>query len=151
MTALATDGQYTLDLVKPEIFELFAAGFATEAETEAEIKRVYEEDGYIEDPHTAVASSVYQRYREQTKDTRPTVIASTASPYKFPRVAVKAVSNQDSGDYFKAVAELHDLSKVAIPKAVDNLDTAPIRHRKVVARDAMQAAVGACLALERPK
>ncbi|MCI6872409.1 MAG: threonine synthase [Streptococcus hyointestinalis] len=147
MTALATDGQYTLDLVKPEIFELFAAGFATEAETEAEIKRVYEEDGYIEDPHTAVASSVYQRYREQTQDTRPTVIASTASPYKFPRVAVKAVSNQDSGDDFRAVAELHDLSKVAIPKAVANLDTAPIRHTKVVASQDMQAAVEAYLGL----
>ena len=62
-------------------------------------------------------------------------------------MAVKAVSNQDSGDDFKAVAELHDLSKVAIPKAVANLDTAPIRHTKVVASQDMQAAVEAYLGL----
>ncbi|MCS4488935.1 threonine synthase [Streptococcus sciuri] len=147
MTALATDGHYTLEDVNPDIFEMFAAGFATEAETEAEIKRVYEENNYIEDPHTAVASSVYQRYREQTKDTRPTVIASTASPYKFPRVAVRAVNNRDSGDDFKAVADLYKLSKVAIPKAIADLDKAIIKHNKVVASQDMQKVVESYLGL----
>ena len=57
----------------------------------------YDEDKYIEDPHTAVASAVYEAYVQKTDDHTPTVIASTASPYKFPRVAVSAVTGKDSG------------------------------------------------------
>ena len=124
-----------------DILDLFAAGFATEDETAAEIKRVYEEDKYIEDPHTAVASAVYEAYVQKTDDHTPTVIASTASPYKFPRVAVSAVTGKDSGDDFKAVADLHQLSGVAIPAAVDGLVRAEVRHKTVVAAADMQKAV----------
>ena len=67
-----------------EILDLFAAEYATEAETAAEIKRVYESDSYIEDPHTAVASAVYKKSKAATGDVTKNVIASTASPYKFP-------------------------------------------------------------------
>lgn len=141
MEALVEIGEYKLQAVRPEILELFAAGYATEEETAAEINRVYKADNYIEDPHTAVASAVYTAYKAKTGDQRPTVIASTASPYKFPRVAVEAVTAKDSGDDFKAVQELHDLSGVAIPKAVDGLETAEVRHKTVVAVAQMQDAV----------
>ena len=141
MEALVEIGEYKLQAVRPEILELFAAGYATEEETAAEINRVYKADNYIEDPHTAVASAVYTAYKAKTGDQRPTVIASTASPYKFPRVAVEAVTGKDSGDDFKAVQELHDLSGVAIPKAVDGLETAEVRHKTVVAVAQMQDAV----------
>lgn len=141
MTDLVEKGEYRLEDVDTAILDLFAAGFATEAETEAEINRVFKEANYIEDPHTAVASAVYQAYAEKTGDQSKVVIASTASPYKFPRVAVSAVTGKDSGDDFKAVEELHALSGVAIPKAVDGLQTAPVRHTTVVAAADMQAAV----------
>ena len=75
-----------------DILDLFAAGFATEDETAAEIKRVYDENKYIEDPHTAVASAVYEAYVQKTDDHSSTVIASTAIPYKFSRVAISAVT-----------------------------------------------------------
>jgi len=107
----------------------------------AEIKRVYDEDKYIDDPHTAVASAVYEAYVQKTDDHTPTVIASTASPYKFPRVAVSAVTGKDSGDDFKAVEDLHQLSGVAIPAAVDGLEHAEVRHKTVVAAADMQKAV----------
>ena len=141
MDALVTKGEYTLADADKDILDLFAAGFATEDETAAEIKRVYDEDKYIEDPHTAVASAVYEAYVQKTDDHTPTVVASTASPYKFPRVAVSAVTGKDSGDDFKAVEDLHQLSGVAIPAAVNGLEHAEVRHKTVVAAADMQKAV----------
>lgn len=141
MENLASAGEYSLTDANQDILDLFAASFATEDETSAEIKRVYEESHYIEDPHTAVASAVYQAYVKKSGDKTPTVIASTASPYKFPRVAVAAVTGKDSGDDFAAVQELHNLSGVAIPAAVAGLATAPVRHKTVVATADMQKAV----------
>ncbi|MFC5631520.1 MULTISPECIES: threonine synthase [Streptococcus] len=148
MENLATAGEYTLSDVDQSILDLFEAGYATEEETALEIKRVYEESKYIEDPHTAVASAVYQRYVARTNDLTPTIIASTASPYKFPRVAIEAVTGEDSGDDFTAVQKLHDLSKVAIPSAVNGLETAEVRHTTVVAISDMQQAVETYLGLE---
>ena len=72
MNALNTQGQYELTDFDAEILDLFAAEYATEAETAAEIKRVYESDSYIEDPHTAVASAVYEAYVQKTDDHTPT-------------------------------------------------------------------------------
>ncbi|MBM7643195.1 threonine synthase [Streptococcus loxodontisalivarius] len=141
MEALVNEGQYSLPQVDQDILDLFEAGFATEEETALEIKRVYDESDYIEDPHTAVASAVYQAYADRTGDQTPTVIASTASPYKFPRVAVAAVTGKDSGDDFAAVQELNQLSGVAIPAAVNGLETAEVRHTTVVATNDMQKAV----------
>ena len=141
MESLVATGQYQLSNFDADILDLFAAAYADEAETAAEIKRVYEASDYIEDPHTAVASAVYQKYRTQTGDTAKTVIASTASPYKFPVVAVEAVTGETGLGDFEALAKLHTLSGVPVPLAVDGLETAPVRHRTSVAAKDMQAAV----------
>ena len=141
MTALTAEGHYQLANRDSSLFDLFEAGFASEDETTAEIKRVYEEDHYIEDPHTAVASSVYMSYRQRTGDETPTIIASTASPYKFPRVAVEAVTGETPADDFEAVTELHRLSGVLIPEAVRHLQQAPVRHNTLVSVKDMQKAV----------
>ena len=141
MESLLATGQYQLSNFDADILDLFAAAYADEAETAAEIKRVYEASDYIEDPHTAVASAVYQKYRTQTGDTAKTVIASTASPYKFPVVAVEAVTGETGLGDFEALAKLHTLSGVPVPPAVDGLETAPVRHRTSVAAKDMQAAV----------
>lgn len=147
MEALANQGHYDIQGADADILSLFAASFATEEETAAEIKRVYQESQYIEDPHTAVASAVYKRYVDQTGDQTPTVIASTASPYKFPVVAVEAVTGQSGLSDFEALACLHEISGIALPPAVDGLETAPVRHKTVVAADQMQAEVEAYLGL----
>lgn len=141
MENLVATGQYQLSSFDADILDLFAAAYADEAETAAEIKRVYEASDYIEDPHTAVASAVYQKYRTQTGDTAKTVIASTASPYKFPVVAVEAVTGETGLGDFEALEKLHTLSGVPVPPAVDGLETAPVRHRTSVAAQDMQAAV----------
>lgn len=141
MESLVVTGQYQLSNFDEEILDLFAAAYADEVETAAEIKRVYEASDYIEDPHTAVASAVYQKYRTQTGDAAKTVIASTASPYKFPVVAVEAVTGETGLGDFEALAKLHILSGVPVPPAVDGLETAPVRHRTSVAAQDMQTAV----------
>lgn len=141
MESLVATGQYQLSNFDADILDLFAAAYADEAETAAEIKRVYEASDYIEDPHTAVASAVYQKYRIQTGDAAKTVIASTASPYKFPVVAVEAVTGETGLGDFEALAKLYTLSGVPVPPAVDGLETAPVRHRTSVAAKDMQAAV----------
>ena len=141
MDALAHQGQYELTDFDADILATFAADYATEAETSAEIKRVYEADSYIEDPHTAVASAVYQKYLAVTSDATKTVIASTASPYKFPVVAVEAVTGQENLGDFEALAKLHEISGVAVPAAVDGLEVVPVRHTTTVKASNMQGAV----------
>ena len=67
---------------------------------------VYQTDAYIEDPHTAVASAVYRKYQAATDDATKTVIASTASPYKFPVVAVEAVTGKAGLTDFEAFGSI---------------------------------------------
>lgn len=141
MTKLKKHGQYELTNFDSEMLALFAAEYATEVETAAEIKRVYETSNYIEDPHTAVASAVYQKYRTKTGDDTKTVVVSTASPYKFPVVVVEAVTGQTGLSDFEALTQLHNLTGVSIPAAVDGIETAEVRHKMIVAADQMQAAV----------
>ncbi|MGT2833353.1 threonine synthase [Streptococcus halotolerans] len=141
MENLTSKGEYHLENIDQAILNLFEAGYASEADTEVEIQKVYQENNYIEDPHTAVASAVYRAYRNRTNDEAPTVLASTASPYKFPKVAVKAVTGEDSGDDFAAVDQLHQLSGVMVPEAVRDLQMMPVRHKTVVATSDMQKAV----------
>lgn len=141
MEELARTGQYQVNQINEEIWSLFEAGFADESETAAAIKRVYEKADYVQDPHTAVASAVAEEYRERSADMRKNVIVSTASPYKFPQVAVSSITGSLSQDDFAAVADLYELSRVSVPKAVDGLQTATIRHQTLVAVEDMQAEV----------
>ena len=99
------------------------------------------------DPHTAVAAGVYKKYVKDTDDTLPTVIASTASPYKFTRSVMAAISNKGEGlDDFALAAEtladeLTKISGVKIPRAVEEIRTAPVLHDRVVDAPDMPAAV----------
>lgn len=147
MRSLSEKGSYDLIDVDQDLLDLFFADFATEQETEVEIKRVYDSSSYIEDPHTAVASAVHQKYLSATGDQTKTVIASTASPYKFPVVAVQAITDKKGLSDFDALDLLHQLSGVAVPRAVDGLETAPVLHKTVVATSDMQTAVESYLGL----
>ena len=103
MESLVATGQYQLSNFDADILDLFAAAYADEAETAAEIKRVYEASDYIEDPHTAVASAVYQKYR-----TKQEILLKQLLPlqqvHKFPVVAVEAVTGETGLGDFEAFA-----------------------------------------------
>ncbi len=129
MKSLADIGRYEILPKEAEGLESFYGGFASEKETEEEIRKVFDDSGYVIDTHTAVASFVYRKYKEETGDDRPTVIASTASPFKFQQSVIKALSPEDAGDDEEILTDrLSEIAKVDIPYAVLSLRNAPIRH-----------------------
>ena len=129
MTALSGQGKYEItDEMKAQLSD-FYGNFATEAETADEIRRVYEACGYVLDTHTAVASSVYQKYLKATGDVTKTVIASTASPFKFTRSVMNAIdSKYDTMGDFELVDELSGIANVEVPKAIQEIRTAAVVH-----------------------
>lgn len=142
MEALASEGKYTITTDMKAQMADFTGGWASEEETAAEIKRVYEETGYVMDTHTAVASAVYHSYKEKTKDNTITVIASTASPYKFGTSVMGAIDSKYKGmDDFALIDELSRISGTGIPKAVEEIRTAPVLHNTVCKTEDMQKEV----------
>ena len=140
MVALTKDGEYVItDAMKAELSEFFGA-FGSEEETAVKIKEVYDKEGYVMDTHTAVAAVAYDKYKAATGDDKtPTVIASTASPYKFTRSVMDAIDPAyDAEDDFELVDELNKVSKTAIPKAIEEIRTAPVLHDTVCETAAME-------------
>lgn len=143
MEELATEGKYTItDQMKEQLAD-FYGNYANEAETAATIRRIYEDCGYVIDTHTAVAAAVYKKYTEETGDSKKTVIASTASPYKFTRSVMEAIDSEkyaSMGD-FELVDQLSEISKVDVPNAIEEIRNAEVRHNTVAEVDEMPGVV----------
>ncbi|MDD2958139.1 MAG: threonine synthase [Lachnospiraceae bacterium] len=150
MQALTSDGRYEITEEMKEKLDGFYGSYATEKETADEIARVYRETGYVLDTHTAVASKVYRKYREETGDTRKTVIASTASPYKFTRSVMDAIDPKyASMTDFELVDQLSVLSGTRVPAAIEEIRTAPVLHDTVAEVSGMKAIVKKILKIEK--
>lgn len=137
MKDLKDSGYYRVeeDLLYDELSE-FIGYFSSEAETEEVINNVFDEYGYLLDPHTAVAVSAFFKYMGETYDEdTTTVIVSTANPYKFPQSVYKAVAKVEEDDADKAVKKLANFSGMDIPEAISSLKNKPVLHNKVVAKD----------------
>lgn len=129
MEELKADGSYTITEDMKERLADFAAGYADEKETAANIKAVYEETGYVMDTHTSVASYVCRSYREESKDDKKCVIASTASPYKFVKSVMTAIDDKYEGaDEFSLLKELQEISRVDMPQAIQEILDAKVLH-----------------------
>lgn len=142
MEQLAKEGSYEItDGMRRELAD-FTGGYAAEQEALSTIADIYRDCGYIIDTHTAVAASVYRSYREQSGDETKTVIASTASPYKFARSVMTAidVSYEKMSD-FELIDEMSRLSGVAVPRAIEEIRTAPVLHQTVCEIDGMERTV----------
>jgi threonine synthase len=142
MKALSTQGEYEITESMKEKLNEFIGGWASEQETREAIHKVYSENEYVMDTHTAVAASVYHTYRKETGDATKTVIVSTASPYKFANSVLEAlqVDEVPKDDYEQAIL-LKKVSKTEIPQAVEEIRTAPVLHKKVCATSEMQTIV----------
>ncbi|MCD7826038.1 MAG: threonine synthase [Clostridiaceae bacterium] len=148
MEALAGEGKYEITDAMKEQMKDFVGGWASEEKAAAEIKRVYDATGYVMDTHTAVASAVYQSYKERTGDNTKTVIASTASPYKFATSVMAAIDPKYSGeDDFVLIDELEKTSGVKIPNAVEEIRSAAVLHDTVCETADMQKTVENILGL----
>ena len=131
---LSSEGKYEVtDDVKAKLSEEFWGGFCDDEETKATIHSIYEKYSYTCDTHTAVAVKVYNDYKAQTGDTTKTVIASTASPYKFSAAVLEAVSGGKSDlDEYAMIDKLAELSKMPVPAALADLKTKPERFSDVI-------------------
>lgn len=133
MEELTKDGAYHItDEMKMQLAD-FYGNYATEEETAETIRKIYKDCGYVIDTHTSVAATVYKKYTEETGDTAKTVIASTASPYKFTRSVMEAI---DEGKYaamgdFELIDQLSEISGVAVPNAIEEIRNAEVRHNTV--------------------
>ncbi len=142
MEQLKKEGKYEItEQMKQKLCD-FYGGYATEEQIKEKIKKLYEKAGYVIDTHTAVASVVYDKFKKETEDRTKTVIASTASPYKFTRSVLDAIDiKYDEWEDFALVDELSQISGVAVPEAMEEIRTAPILHHKVCRPEEMREMV----------
>jgi len=151
MKALNTEGKYQVsDSVKAKISDLFEAGCADDAQTMEAIKSCYEEYGYVIDTHTAVAKSVYDDYAKRTGDETKTVIASTASPFKFNQsvlIALKGYEFVTGKDEFMLLDELSDISGFDIPTSLAELKNKMKLFNIVCEKDQMAEVVNDFLSI----
>ena len=142
MTELKTKGSYAITGEMKANLADFAAGYATEEQVAKTIHDIYEDTGYVMDTHTAVAATVYKAYKEDSKDDRKTVIASTASPYKFAGSVMSAIDPKYKGqDDFKLIEELQKVSGTELPNAIKEIMNAEIRHNTECDVDQMEQTV----------
>ena len=142
MQSLSTTGKYIIDDEMKKRLGDFEGGFASEAEVAETIRRVYDKTGYVMDTHTAVAATVYDRYRKETADETPTVIVSTASPFKFTRSVMEAVVGDVEGKLdFELIDRLSEVANVSIPNAIEEIRTAAVLHDTVCDKEDMKAQV----------
>ena len=143
MTALTKEGVYEITPQMQEKLKDFYGNYASEEETAEAIRTLYEKTGYILDTHTAVASSVYGKYKAETKDEQTaTVIASTASPFKFSRSVMDAIDPKyDTMEEFELIDELSKIGNVKIPNAIEEIRNAPVRHKATCEVDEMPKVV----------
>ena len=142
MKSLSEGGEYTITEEMKAQLDDFYGNFCSEKETADAISEIYKDSNYVIDTHTAVAAGVYKKYVSETEDHLPTVIASTASPYKFTRSVMDALGEDHKDlDDFGLVDALSALSKVPVPRAVEEIRTAPVLHDRVVDAVDMPAAV----------
>ena len=130
MESLAKDGKYEITAEMKEFMSDFRAGYADMEANAKTIKALFDETGYLIDTHTGVAAAVHQAYKAATDDQTKTIIASTASPYKFSRSVVEAVcGKQETADEFALINKMERLSGVKIPQAIEEIRNAEIRHQ----------------------
>ena len=142
MKALNTDGKYEItEDMKAQLAD-FYGNYTNEQETAQVIHDLYDETGYVIDTHTAVASGVYKKYVAATGDEKKTVIASTASPFKFTRSVMNAIDGKyDSMTDFELVDELSRIANVAVPQAIEDIRSAEVLHKTVCEVDEMPKVV----------
>lgn len=140
MNKLSANGKYTVSSdVMEKIQQMFDAGYTAEDKVDETIKYQFDNYGYLCDTHTAVAVRVYDEYVKNTGDDIPTVIDSTASPYKFSASVLNAIADEelDGMDEFDMVGELNRITGVEVPAPIASLKDKKVRFTDVCDREDM--------------
>ena len=147
MKDLSEKGVYAITDEMKAGLDMFVGGYATEEQTADAIRRLYKAEGYVIDPHTAVAAHVYDSFRAQTGDRTPAVIASTASPFNFENSVMSALGEPADLPDLELADRLSEKAGVPVPEAVNVLRTAKVRHNTVCDRSGMKDEVRKFLGL----
>lgn len=140
MDKLKKNGSYTLTkALHKKVTNLFWGGFCDDYFTKVQIWKTYNDNGYTLDTHTAVAVDVYSQYIEETGDNTKTVIASTASPFKFGKEVLSALGTDmpEDTDDFDIFSELSKKSGMEIPKSLEELKNKKVLYDSVVEKEKM--------------
>ncbi|NMB27043.1 MAG: threonine synthase [Tissierellia bacterium] len=125
MNQLSCQGYYKMENLN---IKDFYGSFSTEKEVSAIINKIFKKNNYLIDPHTAVAYNVYEKYKMETKDTTKTIIASTASPFKFGSKVAAAIGMDIEGkDQFSILEDMGTNANIAVPQAIKTL-----KHKKIL-------------------
>ena len=136
MEELSQQGFYRFpDALMEGLRAEFSSFCCTDAEGAAEIGRLWREEGYLCDPHTAVAVHAARAYEKDGGARAPLVILSTASPYKFPAAVLAAIGGAAEGGAFAETDELARLSGVPVPPPLAALRDRAARHSDVIGVD----------------
>lgn len=142
MHKLSTEGIYEVPDIMNQQLKDFYGGYATEAEVFDVIEKLYKSEDYLIDTHTAVAYSVYRKYVRQTGDNTPTILASTASPFKFGEAVSNAVGIEVVGlNDFEILEKLASAAKLNLPMAVRELKTKPVLHINLAKKHELKAVI----------
>ena len=133
MQQLKENGSYTIPAsLKEKIQQEFCGYWTSEKDCAAAMQELFKKEQVLIDPHTAVALHAMRQYQQETKDSRPCVVLSTASPYKFSHDVLKAVAGKDIPDDFAAMEELQKISDMKIPAGLAELKQLPVRFEKSI-------------------
>ncbi len=139
---LSQKGEFSVDgEVKEKLQDLFWGGCCDDSQTLETIGKYFKEYGYLADTHTAVALNVYEQYIKETGDNKATVIASTASPYKFANAVLSAVSYKKGKNEFDTVKVLASETSTEIPEPIAALENAVVRFKELCDKEDMLASV----------
>ena len=142
MKQLKEEGAYTVpETLKAAIQKEFWAAYCDDARAAEIIGRVYREQHYLCDPHTASGFAAAEDYRNETGDLTPMVILSTASPYKFPAAVLSAIGGDTGGDEFEQMERLQQMTGVPIPAPLASLKGKKELHTDVIEKEAMSTYV----------
>lgn len=141
MESLDKNKQYTVsDQIKEGMKEFYGGSCSVEQTNEA-IGKMYADNDYLMDTHTAVAYKVYEDYKAATGDNTPAVIASTASAYKFAESVANSIGIDGDMNGFEYIDAVNEKTGVRVPKGLKNLDKKEIRHKDVIETDDMMKVV----------
>lgn len=134
MEELKQNGKYTMPAsLHKEVCEVFAGYYLNEEETAATIRETFEKNGYLADTHTAVGIGCARKYMEETGDRKVTILASTASPYKFAADVAEAIGHKIESD--EPAVILNSLSEATgtdIPAPLLKTLALPVRFTRTV-------------------
>ncbi|MBR0164639.1 MAG: threonine synthase [Lachnospiraceae bacterium] len=153
MKRLVREGRYEISAQMKEELQRFHGGYASEEACAQAIRDAYDEYGYLIDTHTAVGYAVHKQYVKETGDDTATIIASTASPYKFTRAVLNALDNKPmregagKEDDFALAERLSKKTGTQIPAPFEALRNAKVRHKDTCDVDGMKASLKRILSL----